>query len=292
MNRLFSKLKDFGLIFSLEATTEDEIILTSKALKKADLPVAVFNFNEHSLIDPIKISNENEDMFLGAFCTDNYETIKRAMASGAHFIICPTVNETLIKKCNNDGFDLIVQVTSLKDIEKANSAGAEALVINCDQSESANLINTVLTLNKMALFLQGELKNLPFDTLRTNPQIAAYIVNHPFSSINEDFIIFSTCRIISTLLGLEYAELSIRKNSEKADDAKIFATLSSIPLFTQREKDLLTIDVKDMDRTIAHFKWKGVFMNPLSAKMKGCEILETELFTEFLGWPVKLVNKG
>ena len=296
MNRLFSKLKDFGLIFSIKSEKSEDIIKISRALKKADIPVVLFNYGEKQRINPVKISNENEDMFLGALCPGNFQVIKNARASGAHFIICEDINYEVINKSRKDGFDMLIIVNSVHDIDLVEKSQAEAVVINTNNSGSDMLIKEVLKNNKLTLFLKGTLENLPMDQLRTHPNVAAFIVEDPFllsneQEIIEDKIIKRANEIIFHLLGLRYSSLAISKNSSRTKEAMVFSALSSIPLFTGEKKEILSIDVKDMDRTIAHFKWKNIYMDPLSAKMEGNKIMETELYTDFLGWTVKLINR-
>jgi len=296
MNRLFSKLKDFGIIFSLETNGKENIVKTSKALKKADIPVALYNFDGKSEINAIKISNENEDMFLGALCPDNIDIMKKAMAAGAHFIVSREISRETIEQCRMNGYDLIVPVTSQEEIHLAVESDAEAIVINCNDHKSEDLICKAKEYD-VTLFLSGQLENLPMELMRNVDQVCAFIIEDCFNPVGkelleESHIIVKTNEIIYRLLELRYSNLRLTDDSPRTEEAGIFCALSSIPLFIGGDNDLLTMTTGDMDRTIAYLKWKNIYMDPLSAKMNGSKILETELYTEFHGWSVKLESRG
>ena len=290
MNRLFNKLKDFGIIFSLESKTENEIIRYSKALKKSDMPLALFPYRIDQKIDAIKISNENEDMFLGALCSSNYSEVKKAIASGSHFIVCDFNNKEEIKKCLNEGYEIILQVHSIDEIKDACSNGVEAILINCRNSGNRTLIDFAISNTEAALFLQGDLNDIPIEEYGNHKNFVAAILNVSFENKTNEEIQSKAHQYLHQILGLHYSFLELQKDSERLEDAKVFAALTAIPLFENCDRDLLTLTVRDMDRTIAHLKWKNIYMDPLSAKMDGSIILETELYTDFLGWKVKLIN--
>lgn len=290
MNSLLKKLKEFGLVASVNPGGERENISISHALKKADIPVALFHYSTDQSIDHVKVSNENEDMFIGAQCPCSIEAMERAMASGAHFIFTSIHDEEVIRTSLNRGYDLIIETTTEDQIDRANNLGVEAVSINCDIPDSESLIQYTLLQTAFILFIRGEKKTLPFHKWRTHNKLAAFVVDDLSDSANEEEIYADAVSLIHNLLGIQYSRLSIRSDTSRLEEAETFASLTAIPLFRDAQRDLLTINVADMDRTIAYLKWKNIYMDPLSAKMKGDIIVETELCTEFLGWSVKLVN--
>lgn len=290
MNRLFTKLKDFGLIFSVTPDDETEIIDISKSLKKADIPVALFPFTKKQKLNSIKISNGSEDMFLGALCSPTMDCINESISSGAHFIICEHIEKEIILKCLSTGIDLIVSADTIEDIDKAIEYKADAIVINTENTGYNSLISHVLKKNELPFFLRGTAENIPFDKMRNEPSLVAFIIEYPHDKLSDVFT--ESHKILHRMLGLKFETLSLTTDSYKIEEAKMFSALSAIALASDSDRDLLTIGVKDMDRTIAYFKWKNIYIDPLSAKMDNSVILETELYNDFLGWPVKLINRG
>jgi len=290
MNRLLRKLKEFGLIFSVNLQGEDDTITICHSLKEADNPVIMFDYTHNQQINQVKISNENEDMFIGARCRCDFDEMKSALASGAHFITTPMKDEQVIKKCLSNGFDLIGEVHSESDINRVIKYGMEAVVINCASELWQDLIEYSVSQPGLSVFLRGEKHILPFEQWGNHKQIIALIIEQPLYSRSKEMIYSETQSLINRLLGVKFISLTLNADSEKLDEGKVFASLSAIPLNIGNERDLLIIGVGDMDRMIAHLKWKNIFMDPLSAKMKGSEILETELYSTFLGWNVKLIN--
>jgi hypothetical protein len=288
MNRLFSKLKDFGLIFFVNPENEEEVISQSKALKKADLPVILFPFHSALTLNPVKISNDNEDMFIGSLCEPDLDEIKKATAAGSHFIICNEVKGTIISECRSMGIDLIVMIKTEQELQTALKNGSEAVLIKTETTDSEHLCRFLLEKTDLTLFVMGKGETLPFNQLRNRPDFAAFIVEDSNDSFRD--IYSESHKWLRQMLGLRFTGLSLKSDSLKIEDARVFSALAAIPLILNAEKDLLTVEVKDMDRTIAYLKWKEIYMNPISTKMRGSKILETELFSDFLGWPVKLVS--
>ncbi|MBI9100526.1 MAG: hypothetical protein JEY91_18755 [Spirochaetaceae bacterium] len=290
MNRLFRKLKDFGLIFSIAPKNPDEIITISQSLKKAHIPVALFNWSANQKYDSVKISNQNEDLFIGAKCICNTGEIRGALASGAHFIITDPEDEKVLESCCSNGYDLIVSVKTTEDIDLLQQCGVEAVLIDCTAVNGEELMNYALENTKLTLFLKGEIQRLPIEKWRNHSRLAAFIVENTFESVVEDNIIYEASDIIHRLLGLQFRSLDICSKSSREEEARTLTALSSIPLYRDREREILTIEAQDMDRTIAFLKWKEIYMDPLTAKMDGQMIIETELYTDFLGWTVKLIK--
>lgn len=287
---LLKKLKEFGLIFAISSESKNQTIEICHSLKKADNPVVLFDFSIDREINQVRISNENEDMFIGARCPCDFKEIKEAFLSGAHFVLTPPKNTTIVKQCLSDGFDLIAEVSSKKEIDLIKDLGGEALAINVDDKNFDSLINYTLSETKLSLFLRGEKENMPFDQWRNTPQIIAFIIDKSFEIMAGDSVYIETISTINQILGFKYISLSLRDNSERLDEARIFSSLSALPLITGSDRDQLTIGVHDMDRMISHLKWKDIYIDPFSAKMKGNIVLETELYTDFLGWNVRLIN--
>jgi KDPG and KHG aldolase len=290
MNRLLRKLKEFGLIFAINQETELDTITICRSLKRADIPVGLFNYSRDQQIDQVRISNENEDMFIGARCTCELEEIKSALASGAHFVLTPFGDEPVIKKCLSDGYDLIVEVCSENEIDLVKNMGVEAVEIDCGLKDRETLIEYAASVTDLTLFLRGKKGNLPIDKWKNHKKMAAFIIDNNFKAISDAGIYTDAQSMLHQLMGIKYISLSIKAGSKRLNEASIFSSLSVIPLFTESDRDLLTIAVSDMDRMIAHLKWKNIYMDPLSAKMNGEAVMETELYTEFLGWNVKLIS--
>ncbi len=291
MNRLLKKLKEFGLIIVIDPIGINETISICHGLKRADIPVGLFQYSTDQTLDQVNISNEHEDMFIGAQCSCNIDEMERSMASGAHFIFSTMDNAEVIKTSLTRGYDLIVEATTREEIDRAVQLNIEAIEIRCTLPDSESLIRHTLSETNLALFIRGEKNKLPLKKWRNHKQLVAFVVEEfSFSTVEEE-VYTRAVSIIHKLLGLEYTQLSISEDSLRLDEAKIFSSLTAIPLLFNAPRDLLTIKVADMDRTIAYLKWKNIFMDPLSAKMNGNIIVETDLYTEFLSWSVKLVNK-
>lgn len=290
MNRLLKKLKEFGLIFTIDTENEEDIIQISKALKKADVPVVLFSENKNTEFDRIRISNENEDMFIGAECSGQLHNLKKAAASGAHFIIGKKLETEVVESALSSGYDLIIKVNSIEDIKRAAEQGIEAVLVECNSKKMDELIQFTLFETGLYLFIEDDRENLPIEKWRNHRQMIAFIIKRPFKNCKPEEIYSDAVSLINHLTGVRFSRLLLRADSDRTSEAEMFSAVSVVPLIKGCRRDLLEIKVKDMDRMIAHLKWKGIYMDPLSAKMEGEKIMETELYSNFMGWPVKLIN--
>lgn len=290
MNRLLKKLKEFGLILSIPQTDSQRTISLCHSLKRADIPVLMVPYSQNSDINQVKVSNENEDLFIGARCSGAKDDIKGAVSSGAHFIILPYENNNLISDCLSDGLDIIVEAESIEQIDQLRHSGVEALLIDSSLNDYEILMNYAIENSNLFLFLRGTKEGIPLEKWRNNNRLIAFIIDDFSDSPSADQNYADALNLINRLLGLKFISLTIKPDTERADEARTFAALSTIPLFTGGKEDILRITVDDMDRAIAYMKWRNIYMDPFSAKMQGDIIVETDLYTEFLGWKVKLIN--
>ncbi len=295
MNKLFKKLKEFGLIMAQSLETEDQVINFSKGLKQADLPVALFDCRKKNKLDCLKISSENEDMFLGAFCPPSEDMIKKSISSGAHFIVTDQFDGKISEFCFNNGYDLITQITNIQDALEAEKWGTGAILIDASKKNNLTLIDNVLEATELTVFLMGNKDTIPFDLYRNSGKVCAFIIENYFNDneitmVGYRPIIEKTNTLIRDFLCLNYKCLFIKEDSDRLNDAETFAALSSIPIYRNVEKNCLVMETKDMDRTIAHLKWKNIYMDPLSAKMRDSRILETELYSDLMGCIIKLID--
>ncbi|MBB6480247.1 hypothetical protein [Spirochaeta isovalerica] len=286
MNRLLKKIREFGLIISLENVESNSIIPLSRLLKKAHLPLVLIPYKSSEEKDMVKAANESENLFIGSDCSSSPAAIGKSFASGAHFAVCSVFEDEELLQLNGKGLDFFMRISSQDELFRAVKYGARAVIINSDTPDYLNLIQAV-TERQIPFFLEGILDEGKLRQWQLIPFFIAWISPLPRPEMIED-IENQAFSLIQKLLGIRFRSLSLTADSEKLKEAAVLASLSAIPLINNAKRDCLEIEIYDMDRTISHLKWRNIYMDPLTAEMKGESILSTELYEEFLGWPVRL----
>lgn len=282
MNRLLKKIREFGLIFHIDSDDPDYIVKTCKALKKAHVPLVLFPFDSREPIDRVKLSNDSEDMFIGALCSCSAREIQKAFASGCHFAFSKTDKKDEYEKALSLGLDLYALADSQEDLTQIRDLNPEALFYR-DEASLREQINP-----ESPFFLQQQPDSPLIERWRTEPNFVASIVKlDPALTSVEEIYGYAT-ELLRRFLGIEFLSLTLKEGSERHSEGQMLTALSGIPLYENGTRDLLEIGVRDLERTVAHLKWHNIFMDPLSAQMSGDRILNTELYDTFLGWPVKL----
>jgi len=289
MNRLLKSIGDFGLIISIESTDDREILPISSALKRAHVPLVLLPYSGSDVDDHLRSVNEGEDLFIGAQCLPSPDEIEKSYASGAHFALCDTFEGAGLQKLKDRGYDFFMRVKSTDEIKSAIKGGAAALIINCDSSNWDELVRHVTTKYHHPFFLEGELSKDKIRPWQLLPEFIAFISRLPSPSRDPLVVEREASSLLRKFLGISFRSLSLMEDSPRLAEGATLAALSGIPLFGGARRDCLEIETDDMDRTLAYLKWCSVFMDPLTAKMEGSRVLSTELYNDFLGWPIRLV---
>jgi len=291
MNRLLKKIRDFGLLFTIDTTDDTEILTISRALKRAHLPLILLPYSGSTPDDHLRSVNEKEDLFIGADCLSSPSKIEKSYASGAHFAVCNSFEETGLQALKNRGYDFYMRVKSLDDVLKAISGGAAALIINSDSTDCDELIRHLTTKYHHPFFLEGEFCKDKIKPWQLHPEFIAFISRLPSPSRDPKIVEIEASIVLRNFLGIRFRSLSLTEDSSRLGEGATMASLSGIPLFREAQRDCLELETDDMDRTIAYLKWCNIFMDPLTAKIKDNCILSTELYDDFLGWPVRLISR-
>ncbi|MBN2658664.1 MAG: hypothetical protein JXR86_16530 [Spirochaetales bacterium] len=295
MNRLLKKIREFGLILSFPDGATRAILPLTHALNKSHLPLVLIPFSGEEEKDIVKEANEKEDLFIGSDCPASPAAIEKSFGSGAHFALCSAFEDDRLPRLKESGLDIFMRVTSRDEIDLAVRNGAGALVINSETENICELINYASSQIKYPFFLEGPFKSEISRKWQLIPDFIAWICPFPLISLRSGIDERGTVErqaysMIRSLLGIRYRALILKRDSPERERAECFCALSAIPLLDEGERVCLEIEVFDMDRTIAHLKWRNIYMDPLSAEMNGATVVSTDLYENFMGWPVRLLS--
>lgn len=120
----FRKLESFGIIPVIKLDSADLAAPLAKALIGGKLPIAEITFRTEAAEESIKRMKEAfPEMLLGAGTVNNSNQVKRAVASGAEFIVSPGFNEGVVQYCVENRIPVLPGCSTPTDIERALSFG-------------------------------------------------------------------------------------------------------------------------------------------------------------------------
>lgn len=120
MNNILNEIEKCGIIPVISLDNLDKAIPLARALYKADikcLEVTLRTSNACEIIE--KITEEYDDIFIGAGTVLTIDQAEKAIKSGAKFIVSPGLNEKVVNYCKEKNILVIPGVLTPTEIEKA-----------------------------------------------------------------------------------------------------------------------------------------------------------------------------
>ncbi len=124
MKDVYQRIYETGIIPVIKIDNAKDAVPLAKALIEGGLPAAEITFRTAAAADAIKaISEAYPDMLIGAGTVLTPEQADTAIACGAHFIVSPGFNPTVVKHCINKGYIIIPGTSNPSDVEAAIELG-------------------------------------------------------------------------------------------------------------------------------------------------------------------------
>lgn len=142
---MFSSLRKFGVIPFVKADTEDEALLTAKALSEGGLPVMELVFRSFAHSKAIRaISKEMPEFTIGAGNILNKDQLMRAVDSSARFAFSPGTEPEMILEANKRKIVFAPGVCSASNIQTAMIRGmTEFQFFPAEQSGGPVMLRTI-----------------------------------------------------------------------------------------------------------------------------------------------------
>lgn len=152
-----------GIVPVIKINDAKDAVNTCQALLDGGINIAEITFRTDAAEQAIKNVSENlEDVLVGAGTVLNVENAKKAIAAGAKFIVCPSFNEKTVEFCLEQNVPVIPGTCCPGDIEKGLSYGLEVL-----KFFPAEMIGGVKTLREMSS-PYGMVKFMPTGGINTD----------------------------------------------------------------------------------------------------------------------------
>ncbi len=319
MNKTLIKIGELGIVPVVKIEKAEDALPLGKALIDDDLPIAEITFRTSAAEESIKtLTRELPNLLVGAGTVLTIEQVKKAVSSGAKFIVSPGFNPKVVDYCIENDIPVTPGINNPTQIEMALERGIE--VVKFFPAEASGGLSL---LKSMSAPYAG-IKFIPTGGINQN-NLCSYLSNNKvlacggswmvkaelISSGNFDEITRLTRETVSTMLGFEFAHLGINeKNKDKAlDSANLLSHLfyfsvkegvSSIfagPGFEVMKNQYLgkhghiAIATNHIYRAINYLKMKGVSVLPETAKEKDGKLKTIYLDKEVSGFAIHLLQK-
>lgn len=124
MNNILSEIEKCGIIPVISLDNLDKAIPLAKALYEADINCLEITLRTSNACEVIeRITEEYDDIFIGAGTVLTIDQAEKARKSGAKFIVSPGLNEKVVNYCKEKDILVIPGVLTPTEIEKALELG-------------------------------------------------------------------------------------------------------------------------------------------------------------------------
>ena len=128
MNEVLEKIQEIGIVPVVVLDDAKDAAPLAKALCEGGLPCAEVTFRTAAAEESIRIMSEQfQEMLVGAGTVLTTEQVDRAVAAGAKFIVSPGMNPRIVKYCVEKGILITPGCANPSDIEQALENGLDVV---------------------------------------------------------------------------------------------------------------------------------------------------------------------
>jgi len=121
---IIAKMKEIGIIPVVAIKDEEKAVPLAEALIEGGLPAAEITFRTDAAEGAIKkIHEAHPEMLLIAGTVLTVDQAKRAVAAGAHLIVAPGFNPTVVDYCLSENIPVVPGVMTPSEMEQAIERG-------------------------------------------------------------------------------------------------------------------------------------------------------------------------
>jgi len=319
MHSILKKLGEYGVVPVVKIDTANDAPKLARALAAGDLPVAEITFRTAAAEESIRLINrEMPEVLVGAGTVLSVEQAKRALESGAKFIVTPGFNPKVVDYVLSQGVPIIPGVSSPSEIEQALERGLEVLkFFPAGASGGLDYIKAVVGPYSGALFIPtGGVDPVNMKDYLAHKNIFAiggtWIAKDTMIASGEfDEITKLAQEAVTLAADFQFAHLGI--NSPNADEAMSSArTMAKLFSFAVKDGTSSTfagtgfeftkspylgahghiaISTSGISRTIAYLGRRGIGTKPETAKEKDGRMVAVYLDIEVGGFAIHLLQR-
>lgn len=239
MNAILEKLGTIGLVPVVKIDDAGKAEGLAKALIDGGLPCAEVTFRTAAAPDAISaISKKYPEMLVGAGTVINVELAKKAVASGAKFIVSPGFNPSVVDWCIENKVPVVPGVNNPSQVEAGLERGLEVLkFFPAEASGGVTMLDALAGPFSQVMFMPTggiDLKNLSDYARRPNVLAigGSWMVKADLIEKEDWAAITQISReAVVALHGFTFAHMGINEKNEAAatQAADMFALLGLAP---------------------------------------------------------------
>jgi 2-dehydro-3-deoxyphosphogluconate aldolase/(4S)-4-hydroxy-2-oxoglutarate aldolase len=128
MNQILERISRLKLIPVVKIEKEDDAVTLGNALIKGGLPLAEITFRTDAAeSSKVNLSKHLPEMLIGAGTVTTIEHVKKAINSGAKFMVAPGFNPKVVDYCLENNILIVPDINSPSQIEQGLEHGLEVL---------------------------------------------------------------------------------------------------------------------------------------------------------------------
>ncbi len=127
MHMVLSEIQKIKIVPVVKIDKADDAVPLADALIEGGLACAEVTFRTDAAEDAIRLLSQRENFLIGAGTVLSVETVKRAVNSGAQFIVSPGLNPKVVSYCIENNIPITPGVCTPSDIDAALNFGLTVL---------------------------------------------------------------------------------------------------------------------------------------------------------------------
>lgn len=128
---LMLRLKEDKLVAVIRGNSEEEIVKVVEAVHKGGINFMELTFTIPNAVKVIEATAEkfkdNDQIVIGAGTVLDVTSARMAILAGAQFVVCPHLDEEIVKLCNTYCVPVFPGATTVKDMVTSLSLGASVV---------------------------------------------------------------------------------------------------------------------------------------------------------------------
>lgn len=319
MDSILERIGEIGIVPVVKLDRSADALPLGKALLEAGLPIAEVTFRTDAAEESIRsLSAELPEMLVGAGTVLTRDQVRRAVDSGAKFIVTPGFNPAIVDCCMECGVPVTPGINSPSQIEMALERGITVVkFFPAEQSGGVAMLRAMsapyagvrfiptggVDLTNMVSYLSFSKVHAVGGSWMVKPELIAAGRFDEITRIARESVF--------AMHGFELAHIGVNcaDETEAMKDAAIIGRLFGMQTkegasstfagkgfeFMKRpylgEKGHIALACNDVARAAAFLKWKGIASLPETEKKKDGRIVALYLNLHIGGFIVHLLQK-
>lgn len=234
-----TKLREMGIVPVVKLDDVKNALPLARALCAGGLPCAEITFRTEAAADSIRVIRENcPEMLIGAGTVLTTEQLDKAIEAGAHFIVSPGLNPTIVKAAQDKNIPIYPGCATPTEVEAALALGLTTVkFFPAEAAGGTAMLSSLGAPYQQVRFMPtGGIDKSNLTKYLSLPNVIAcggsFMVKSTWLETgNWEAVRAETAAAVQTMLGLEMGHFAIMAENREdvADSAKALGELLCLP---------------------------------------------------------------